>query len=149
MKFHDDIYQHFECIVEIRNKKANLNTWFDLLDSQIRNKKSTSYPKNKKNLNIKQFLFFYSQLHLVARAWLRNDLKYNFKFFNNEWWRTKVFFRCRYLDLKHFFGMKIILFQFLEFSFQDFFVFQNYFLEWTWPRDYVTLRSATFPICKF
>ena len=33
--------------------------------------------------------------------------------------------------------------------FSRFFVFRNYFLEWTWPQDYVTLRSATFPICKF
>ena len=36
-----------------------------------------------------------------------------------------------------------------QFFFSRFFVFQNYFLEWTWPQDYVTLRSATFPICKF
>ena len=63
-------------------------------------------------------------LLLVARLWVRNDLKFSFEFFNSEWWRAKVFFRCRYLDLKHFFGMKIILFRFLNFSFRDFSYFQ-------------------------
>ena len=63
-------------------------------------------------------------LPLVVRLWVRNYLKFSFEFFNSKWWRAKVFFRCRYLDLKHFFGMKIILFRFLKFSFQDFSYFK-------------------------
>ena len=57
MKFHDDIYQHFEYIVEIRNKKQ---IWTRGLTSSTAKSAIKSRPRTQKtkNLNIKQFLLF-------------------------------------------------------------------------------------------